>query len=302
MGQEADKLRQNGWLVVGGGKLNDSLELDRSFGFKVMENFGIRTPRSYAFPNFSDAGKFVLSHRRPLVFKPDRNLQTNYTFVTQSNDELLNFISHLKTVRKVDGPCVLQEFVKGTEVSTEIWYAQGSPLAFPNSTIEVKKFLPQDLGVSTGSMGSIVWPYPVRQPRLVQKSLKKIGILLEKKNYTGPLDINGIVSKGKFYGLEFSARFGYNPLHIKISRGVVSRFVNLRIVGFEGVRRDGAAKGAPKTFVEDEGLSASGGESVEHSSEVFVEQREESVEGVVSKSRREFEAIEFSFRYDPVDV
>ena len=40
-----------------------------------------------------------------------------------------------------------------------------------------------------------------------------IMILLEKKKYTGPLDINGIVSKGRFYGLEFSARFGFNALY-----------------------------------------------------------------------------------------
>lgn len=89
----------------------------------------------------------------------------------------------------------------------------GKPIAYPNSTFETKKLQFGDVGPSTGCQTSVVFPYPVREPRIVQQSLKKIELFLERVRYTGPLDINGIVRKGRFYGLEFTPRIGYNAVY-----------------------------------------------------------------------------------------
>lgn len=184
-GKLADGMRQSGWKVTGGGTIQDELELDSTFATGAMEAFGISMPKTFSFPSLSDAAKFVLSHRRTLVFKTSET-----TFVPQTNDELLNFISHRKKVENLEGQCRLQEFVPGTDLSTQVYYAQGLPVAYPLGSIHLDD-------------ASIAWAYPTREPRAVQKSLKKISMLLEKKKYTGPLRIDGIVNKGKFYGLEF---------------------------------------------------------------------------------------------------
>lgn len=213
MGKQADQLRQAGWNVVGGGEWNDKLEFDRKFAMKAMDSFGIKSPRSYAFKNLSDAYDFVKEHRKALVLKPNDNKNTAYTYVPKSQDDLLNFITHLKTNLKVDGKVLLQELVSGTEVSTEVWYSLGRPIAYPNSTFETKKLMSGDVGPATGCQTSSVFAYPKREPRIIQQSLKKIGIFLERIKYTGPLDINGIIRKGKFYGLEWTPRFGYSAIY-----------------------------------------------------------------------------------------
>jgi phosphoribosylamine--glycine ligase len=210
-GKEADDLRENGWNVIGGGAWNDRLELDRRFSAKLMDSFSIRAPRSFAFRNMRDALEFAQDHKRLLVFKPHFN--KGYTFVPKSQDELLAYMLHLRQDRKVDGAVTLQEFIKGTEISTEIWYARGRPVPMPNSTIETKMFLSGEVGPATGCQTSLVFTYPTREPRIIQQTLKKISIFLERQQYTGPLDINGIARKGRLYALEFTPRFGYSAIY-----------------------------------------------------------------------------------------
>lgn len=213
MGREADKLKESGYRVLGGGAWNDKLELDRKFSMKTMDVMGIRAPRSFAFPNMKAAMEFAEGHNKLLVLKPFDNRNTAFTFVPKTQDQLLNYMKHLKVERGVDGKILLQEYVDGTEISTEIWYALGQPVPMPNSTLETKKFMPGDVGVSTGASTSVVFNYPKREPKIIQQSLKKLSLFLERIRYTGPLDINGIVRNGRFYGLEFSPRLGFNAIY-----------------------------------------------------------------------------------------
>lgn len=212
-GKLADQLKKDGKKVIGGGSWNDRLELDRRFAMRVMSSFGIKAPLSFAFDSLAEGMKFAKTHKRLLVLKPSNNMNTSYTYVPKNQDDLLKFMTHLINDLDVDGSVVLQEFIAGTEVSTEIWYAQGKPIPNPNSTFETKKLMVGDVGPATGCQTSVVFSYPNREPKIVQQSLKKINVFLERTAYTGPLDINGIVSNGRFYGLEFTPRFGYNALY-----------------------------------------------------------------------------------------
>jgi len=213
MGKEAERIKKLGYKVIGGGEWNDKLELDRKFAMKAMESFGIKAPLTYAFDNFDDAVDFIATQKKLLVFKPSENLSCAYTFVPKTLDELASFILNLKIEHGVNGPCVLQEFIDGTEVSTEVWYAQGKVVPNPIATFETKKLMYDDVGPSTGCQTSVVFAYPKKEPRIVQQSLKKIHRFVEHIKYTGPLDINGIVKNGKFYGLEFTPRFGYSAIY-----------------------------------------------------------------------------------------
>ena len=213
MGTMADKLRSQGHLVVGGGEWHDKMELDRAFAMKLMDTFGIGVPNSYAFNNITDAIKFMLTHPKRLVFKPSENKNTSYTYCGATQDDTIAFAAHIMNHIGVDGKCVLQEFVHGTEISTEYWYSNGEPVPMPNGTCETKKMGYDNVGPSTGCATSLVWAYDRKEPRIVQQSLKKMKEFLKRIRYTGPLDINGIVRNGRFYALEFSPRFGYSAIY-----------------------------------------------------------------------------------------
>jgi phosphoribosylamine--glycine ligase len=115
---------------------------------------------------------------------------------------------------EVKGDFILQDFVKGIELSTEVWFSRGRPVTPSNGTMEAKKFMAGDIGPNTGCMGSVVWPYPVAEPRIVQQTLKKLYAPLAAIEYSGPLDVNCIVDeKGQSYFLEFTARFGYSAIY-----------------------------------------------------------------------------------------
>jgi len=95
--------------------------------------------------------------------------------------------------------------------NTELWHTKNGFIPnFVVHDIEEKKFLVGNLGPTTGCMGSLVWIHGNMDDILVQ-NVMKMGPVLRKYGYVGPVDINTIVSKedGKPYALEFCHRFGY---------------------------------------------------------------------------------------------
>jgi phosphoribosylamine-glycine ligase len=51
------------------------------------------------------------------------------------------------------------------------------------------------------------------QSKIVQDGIKKVEAFLRKGGYIGALDLNTIVKDDKFYGLEWTARFGYDAIY-----------------------------------------------------------------------------------------
>lgn len=216
LGKKADELRKQGIPVVGAGAIQDKLELDREYCHEVMEGHGIGIPKSFDFPNFMSAVKFVTTHKERLVMKPSGNKNPELTFSGKTNDELINYMIHLKKNLHTDGPVVMQEFIEGTECSTEIWYTNGERATLPNATLETKKFLHGNVGPGTGAETSVVFWYEQEDPKIVKQSFEKMESFLQAAQITGPIDINGILKEGKFYGLEFTPRMGYNAMYALI--------------------------------------------------------------------------------------
>jgi phosphoribosylamine--glycine ligase len=106
----------------------------------------------------------------------------------------------------------LQEKVEGIEISTELWF-NGKEVVNVNHTMEEKPFLEGGRGPKAGCMGSVVW-IGSENSRLFKEGVGRLIPALKKLDYRGPLDLNTIVSKDKLYGLEFTARFGYDALFV----------------------------------------------------------------------------------------
>lgn len=192
-----EKLRKNGWKVIGGSDWGSKLVKDQKFANKVMETFEIRSPRMFSFSTVTTALEFVTAQEGFFAFEADE-----YCFVPHSKNELVQYLKLM--IKKYDGKCLLQEVITGQDVSIELWFSNGKPLAYPITKLETNYTMPGDLGDYSCGETSLAFSYPTRQPKLVQESLKRMQIFLERVQYSGFLCLYGTVKKNRFYGKRFS--------------------------------------------------------------------------------------------------
>lgn len=213
-GEAADILKQKGYRVVGGSSLADEIELDRYKGTEFMEAAGIRTPKSYLFDSFEELGSFL--DKNPAdkyVFKPHGNLETDLTLPGYTSEYMKSIIPYLRERCGEDVTFEIQEFVEGVEMSTEAWF-NGQDFIRPiNSTMESKGLMEGNKGPATGCAGNTVWYWDAETSEFLYRYLFE-GMVdkLREDNYVGPIDVNGIWAPDGIYGLEFTARFGYDAI------------------------------------------------------------------------------------------
>lgn len=216
MGEKADNLRAQGWNVFGASKFADDIELKREKGLEFAKKCGIRVPRSQELNNIDEAIYYVKANPDALVVKVDGNLSAASSFVAKDVSEMVEYLNFLKESGQIDGAkFILQQKLKGIEVSTEVWLSKGRPIRPYNQTFETKKLFPGDLGPATGCMSSAVYPLPGENPKFIEKTLKKAFPALLAASWTGPLDINCIVDEKTHepYFLEWTSRLGYSAIY-----------------------------------------------------------------------------------------
>jgi len=209
-GKVADAYRKSGHFVYGASEFADKLEHDRKFGFDIMSKAGIQTPETKEFTDFTQGIDFVRASNKRLVFKPSgKNLPCKLTYCSKNSKELVAYMQFVekKFASEVD-VFVLQEFVEGVVVSTEL-FCDGKRFLEPaNHTVEVKKVMNDELGPSTGCSGNIVWPCDAD---IIVESLLPMDEICVKEQYVGQIDLNVVLTEGgEIYGLEWTPRFGYD--------------------------------------------------------------------------------------------
>jgi phosphoribosylamine--glycine ligase len=212
-GKTAEILKDKNYTVVGGGVLNDKLELDRGFGEEFMLKHGLSCPPTDVFTDFQEAKALVEKTGKRYVFKPNGNLETDLTYVSSSAENLLAMLDYLESKVPEGTEFELQEFVDGIEMSTEAWFNGERFLAPVNSTFEEKKFMAGGVGPNTGCMGNVVWAWDDEiSEYLLDTLFRPMEDSLASAGYLGPLDINAIWNPEGVYCLEFTARFGYDAI------------------------------------------------------------------------------------------
>ena len=206
-GKLADIIRGQGYPVVGLSQWGNQVELDRPYGHKIMKMQGINTPKTYQFTDYKTAIQFVEEKNKPYVYKPSGNQPTTTTYVAQKAGDLIGMLEYYSNIKE---EFELQEKVNGIEVSSELWF-NGTDVLSVNHTMEEKTLMEGGIGPRTGCMGDVVW-IGTRDSKLYHEGIGKMVPVLKKLKYRGPLDLNTIVGKDKLWGLEFSARFGYNAI------------------------------------------------------------------------------------------
>jgi phosphoribosylamine-glycine ligase len=195
--------------VIGDSEIADKLEDDRVFGIRVMEDSGIEVPPWEQFSDIKTAVKFIRYTNKRYVFKPSGDdVDCAATYVSASAEDLISYLGELNNLAK-GADFILQEFVPGTEVSTEGFF-NGKDWYFINNTFEEKKFMNDNIGPNTGCSGNLVYSHGINKPRLFNKGLGKLTQFLKDVNYRGMIDLNCIVTDTNCYGLEWTPRFGYD--------------------------------------------------------------------------------------------
>ena len=225
-GEESEKLRKQGKLVIGGSIYTDKLEDDRQFGQEEMKAVGINIIPNQNFQNFDDAIEFIKKNPDRYVIKPSGKAQNEkeLLFVGQEEDGK-DILEMLERYKKNWGKKIkefqIQKYVSGVEVAVGAFFDGQNFVGPVNVNFEHKKLFPKDIGPSTGEMGTLMF-FKDRNP-IFDATLAKMKDKLAASGYAGYIDINCIVNYRGIYPLEFTARFGYPHISIAME-GVLSEW------------------------------------------------------------------------------
>lgn len=217
-GEQAQALRKQGKLVVGGTPFTDSLEDDRSFGQEQLKKAGVNILPYKEFDSFDVAIAYVKANPDRYVIKPSGEAQNvkRRLFVgeEEDGDDVIRMLEAYKKAFSEEIKIFqLQKRVTGVEVAVGGFF-NGKEFALPvNINFEHKKLFPGEIGPPTGEMGTTMfWSAP---NKIFNLTLKKMEQKLAEEGYVGYIDLNCIVNGNGIYPLEFTARFGYPTISIQ---------------------------------------------------------------------------------------
>jgi phosphoribosylamine--glycine ligase len=210
-GRTADRLRARGHFVATGGAFADQLELDRQTAFELMQQAGIRVPMYKAFTSWDKARAYVKEKGGRLCFKPSGDSVNQLgSYLAYDVDDMLEMLDLMQEKHHGRPEFLLQDFVKGVEVSSEGWF-NGTHFMRPfNHTIERKSLMNDNIGPSTRCAGNVVWTCD--EDPIITEGILRMEDLLREREYLGPIDLNTIVNEEGVWALEFTPRFGYEAL------------------------------------------------------------------------------------------
>ncbi|MGA2198840.1 MAG: phosphoribosylglycinamide synthetase C domain-containing protein [Nitrososphaerales archaeon] len=222
----AEKLRAEGKFVVGGSTYTDKLEEDREFGQEELRRAGVPILPSWNFTSFDEAIAFIRQNPDRYVIKPSGKAQNEkeLLFVGQEEDgkDVEQVLEHYKKkwASKIK-VFLLQKYAQGVEIAVGAFF-NGNDFVEPiNINFEHKRLFPNDIGPSTGEMGtSTFWSKP---NFIFETTLFRMKEQLQASKYVGYVDINCIANGKGIFPLEFTSRFGYPTVSIHME-GVLSEW------------------------------------------------------------------------------
>ena len=204
-GEIQDRLRREGFNVIGGSSYGTRLENDRAYAQSVLASLGLNTAPVSEFSDVEEAKRFI--ERRPARYVLKSNGPDAASFVGRHKAG-----ADVQAVLAARGKIaassfVLMDFVEGLEMGVGAYFNGEDFLQPACLDWEHKRFFPGDLGELTGEMGTVV-TYS-RSKRFFERTLAKMAPLLRANGYCGYINLNTIVNEEGIWPLEFTCRFGY---------------------------------------------------------------------------------------------
>lgn len=176
------------------------------------------------FNDIEKAKEFLRKTDKLYVIKPFKGSGYHLTYVPkESNEEVIKVLEVNKDVYK--NGFILQEKKEGLEVAFSFWLYKGKKIMPTYINFEFKRSITDEIGSNTGQ--SADFGYYTDEDYLD-------GILNLFKDYTGYLDINGIINDGKYYPLEITiSRDGYPTIGTMLYKENYLEFLECLLTGKE---------------------------------------------------------------------
>lgn len=217
---ESSELRKSGLSVIGGDRLSDKLELDRTWANRIAGIAGINAPEMIPVDSFeairdlikARGGKWVLKQ----CGKLDEIKGLNFVAKMDDSEDMLDFLPIMERswIEGVKKDFVMQEKKEGYEFAVGSFWngrefmkdADGDELCCQNW--EHKSLFPGNLGESTGEQYTVMQYSKARDSKLFSETLDRCRELLMRMDYRGYFDVNTIVNGEGSHFLEFTPRLG----------------------------------------------------------------------------------------------
>jgi len=217
-GEVQDRLRAQGYAVVGGSAGGDLLENDRPFCQQLLAGLGVKTVPIHHFDNRKDTNSFLRQNPGKWVLKQNGQSDRTFCYVGQLDDnrDVLDLLEYYGRKSQHDN-ChfILQQRIEGVELAVGRYFNGTDWVGPMNLNIEHKKLFPGDLGPKTSEMGTLMWYDDNENNRLFQEVLAPLASYLRHVDYRGPIDINCIVNENGAFPLEATSRFGYPTVELQ---------------------------------------------------------------------------------------
>lgn len=214
LGRFADMARAAGLHVVGGGSFMDRLEKDRRFGIAIAEKAGIAIPPYVEFSSLDETIAYAKSGEldREVYFKSDSYISGDATHKAESPEELVEYLTWLKTQARTGIRNILQDVIPGFALSTARWWNGRAWIGPYEYTFERKKFMAGEIGPSTGCSLNAVGFYDSESPAIAEALYwEAMGQdFLKHDAPPGLYDVNAVVNDGAAHFLEWTPRFGWD--------------------------------------------------------------------------------------------
>jgi phosphoribosylamine--glycine ligase len=211
-GELQDRLRKDGFHVIGGSAYGDRLENDRAFAQRVLADIGLQTAKVVEFNDVASANKFIDEHPARYVLKFNGpNFSSNDNYVGRLSDGAdVRAVLRAKFFFEEQAEAlsfVLMEHVDGVEMGVGAYFNGENFIGEACLDWEHKRFFPGNLGELTGEMGTIATFD--RSRKFFERTLKRMTPMLAAGGYCGYINLNTIVNARGIWPLEFTCRFGY---------------------------------------------------------------------------------------------
>lgn len=204
-GQLQDRLRNDGFNVIGSSAYGTRLENDRGYAQRILGELGLSTAPIFEFAQADEARRFI--DRCPARYVVKSNGPNAATFVGRHREGVDVSAILATDHRYEESSVILMEFVDGIEMGVGAYFNGENFLEPACLDWEHKRFFPGDLGELTGEMGTVV-TYS-RSKRFFDRTLGKMRPLLKENGYCGYINLNTMVNDSGIWPLEFTCRFGY---------------------------------------------------------------------------------------------
>jgi phosphoribosylamine--glycine ligase len=211
-GELQDRLRKEGFHVIGGSAYGDRLENDRAFAQRVLAGIGLQTAEVVEFNDVASASRFIEEHPARYVLKfngPNFSSYDNYVGRLPDGADVRALL-HTKFFFEQQSEAlsfVLMQHVEGVEMGVGAYFNGENFIGEACLDWEHKRFFPGNLGELTGEMGTIATFD--RSRNFFERTLKRMTPMLAAGGYCGYINLNTIVNGRGIWPLEFTCRFGY---------------------------------------------------------------------------------------------